>query len=155
MKVEAAVRAVVDDENELVSELGRIGERHSADHDVFHIAHTLATLHRANLGALARFTEVDVEEPGGEGLLGRAREKVSELAGREAVAGIALLRDLRALHLLYAGASIDYVVLAQGAQAARDAELLEVASRCHAQTLRGLKWTVTRIKEAAPQALTA
>jgi hypothetical protein len=26
-------------------------------------------------------------------------------------------------------------------------------SECHAQTLRGMKWTVTRLKTAAPQVL--
>jgi hypothetical protein len=31
--------------------------------------------------------------------------------------------------------------------------LLDTVSGCHAQTLRGLKWTVTRIKTAAPQVL--
>jgi len=70
-------------------------------------------------------------------------------------AGVLLLRDLRELHLLSATASINRVTLGQGAQAAKDAELLAVVSECHAQTLRGMKWTVTRLKTAAPQVLTA
>ena len=41
----------------------------------------------------------------------------------------------------------------QGAQAIRDPDLIEMVSHCHAQTLRGMKWTVTRIKAAAPQIL--
>jgi hypothetical protein len=65
-----------------------------------------------------------------------------------------LLGDLRDLHLRYAAASIDWVILAQGAQAARDAELLATVSASHPQTLRGLKWTTTRLKAAAPQVLT-
>lgn len=52
----------------------------------------------------------------------------------------------RTLHLLYAEASINYVILGQGAQAARDRDLLDAVSLCHAQTLRGMKWTVTRIR---------
>jgi hypothetical protein len=75
--------------------------------------------------------------------------------GRRPEGGLLLLRDLRELHLLYAAASIDWVVLAQGAQAAREADLLEVVTHAHAQTLRGLKWTVTRIKTVAPQVLTS
>jgi hypothetical protein len=54
----------------------------------------------------------------------------------------------------YAEASINWVILGQGAQAARDRELLDAVSDCHAQTLRGMKWTVTRIKSGAPQVLT-
>ena len=70
-----------------------------------------------------------------------------------AEAGLQLLRDLRRLHLTYAVASIDWVLLGQGAQAIRDAELLDAVSECHTQTLRGMKWTVTRLKAAAPQVL--
>lgn len=88
-------------------------------------------------------------------LLGRARENASEVLGRRPEGGLLLLRDLRELHLLYAAASIDWVILAQGAQAAQHAELLKAVTHAHAQTLRGLKWTVTRIKTAAPQVLTS
>lgn len=37
--------------------------------------------------------------------------------------------------------------------AVRDGELLDAVSRCHSQTLRGMKWTLTRLKTAAPQVL--
>jgi hypothetical protein len=95
-----------------------------------------------------------VQQEHGSGLLERAREKTSELVGRRPEPGLLLVRDLRKLHLLYAEASINYVILGQGAQAARDRQLLDACSQCHAQTLRGMKWTVTRIKVAAPQVLT-
>ena len=159
MKIALAIREVVDAETELADELGKIGERHRADHDVFHLSRTLIDVHRANLEALAPFgerygTDVDpADAEAGGGLLARAREKASELAGRRPEAGLLLLRDLRHLHLLYAEASINWVLLAQGAQAVRDAELIEAVSACHAQTLRGMKWTVTRLKTAAPQVL--
>jgi hypothetical protein len=151
MKLDLAIRAVIDDEAGLITELDRVGQRHRTDHDVFHMTHTLTVLHRANVEALGRFGEAD--DPGSAGPMARVREKASELAGRREEAGMLLLRDLRALHLLYAEASIDYILLAQGAQAARDAELLDAVSRAHAQTLRGMKWTVTRLKTAAPQVL--
>jgi hypothetical protein len=38
-------------------------------------------------------------------------------------------------------------MLAQAAQATRDAGLLEPASACHPQTLRQLRWTDTLIKQ--------
>jgi len=47
------------------------------------------------------------------------------------------------------------LLLGQGAQAAKDADLLGVVSLCHPRTMRGMKWTVTRLKEAAPQVLTS
>lgn len=152
MKVGLAVAMVVDDEETILAELRRAGERHAADHDVLHMSHTLAALHRGNLERLAPFADGEPDEHG-DGLLGRAREAASRLASRREETGLLLLRDLRALHLLYAEASIDYVLLGQGAQAARDAALLDACSRNHTQTLRGLRWTVTRLKAAAPQVL--
>jgi hypothetical protein len=65
----------------------------------------------------------------------------SELVGRRPEPGLLLVRDRRRLHLLYGEASINYVILAQGAHAARDRGLLDACFRCHAQTLRGMKWT--------------
>jgi hypothetical protein len=57
--------------------------------------------------------------------------------------------------VLAAGASLDWVALGQAAQAAKDAALLDTVSGCHAETLRALKWTTYRLKEAAPQVLTS
>jgi hypothetical protein len=163
VKLGVAIAGVRDAELALAERLGVLGERHKADHDVHHLSETLQRLARANLERLAPHAERHgvAVEPGdapaghGEGLLARAREKTSELAGRRPEPGLLLLRDLRELHLLYAAASIDWVVLEQGAKAARDAELVAAATECHAQTLRGMKWTVTRLKTAAPQVLTS
>ncbi len=156
------IRDVRDAETRLGEELNTLGERHKTDHDVFHLTQTLQRIVHANLERLAPHGERydvgvdpdDVQEEHGSGLLERAREKTSELVGRRPEPGLLLVRDLRKLHLLYAEASINYVILGQGAQAARDGQLLDACSQCHAQTLRGMKWTVTRIKVAAPQVLT-
>jgi hypothetical protein len=63
------------------------------------------------------------------------REKASELAGRRPEPGLLLLADLRHLHRVAAGVSLDWELLAQGAQAAKDSELLALTdgatrSRC-------------------------
>ncbi len=161
MKVGLAIREVRDAELHVARQLNALGERHKADHDVYHLTETLQRIVRANLERLAPFGErygagVDPDDAPAEhggSLLERAREKASELAGRRPEAGLLLVRDLRALHLAYAEASIDWVILGQGAQAVRDGELLDVVSACHPQTLRGLRWTLTRLKIAAPQVL--
>ncbi len=163
MKLGLAIRDVRDCEEQLGRQLNALGERHRTDHDVFHLTETLQRIARANLERLAphgeRYEVVvdpdEVQPEHGSGLLEKAREKSSELAGRRRASGLLLLHDLRKLHLLYAEASINYVILGQGAQAARDRELLDSCSHCHAQTLRGMKWTVTRIKIASPHVLTS
>ncbi|MFL5835084.1 MAG: hypothetical protein ACJ76K_00700 [Solirubrobacteraceae bacterium] len=145
MKLGLAIREVGDAERTLAQQLNALGERHKTDHDVFHLTETLQRIAHDNLERLA---------PHGSGLLEKAREKSAELIGRRPEPGLLLVRE-RTLHLLYAEASINYVILGQGAQAARDRDLLDAVSLCHAQTLRGMKWTVTRIKTAAPQVLTS
>jgi hypothetical protein len=46
------------------------------------------------------------------------------------------------------------VIVAQAAQALRDAELLGVCTECHTESIVQMHWLLTRIKTAAPQALT-
>ena len=147
MKLGAAIEQVATAERELAAGLLAARERHPDDQDVFHMSKTLADKGSAHLEALAphasRYeTTLDGAQPAGS------------LPETEDPA-LQLLSDLRHLHVLAAGASLDWVALAQGAQAAKDAELLATVSECHDETLRTLKWTTYRLKEAAPQALTS
>ena len=54
-----------------------------------------------------------------------------------------------------AGLSVDRELLAQGAQAATDERLLELAQRCHPETLRQVRWANATLNELAPQTLTS
>lgn len=161
MKLGAAIERAAASEHELVSLLYEIGERHKADHDVFHVTKTLARMEADNLAALAPHAErygtsIDGgEAPGEPGPVHKAVEKGAELVGRRPEPSLLLLRDLRAVYLGASGVSIDWVMLAQGAQAAQDTDLLAAVTECHEQTLRTVKWATTRIKTAAPQALVA
>jgi hypothetical protein len=161
MKIGVAIEAVAAAERELADELIAVGERHKPDHDVYQLTQTLAKMERGHVDALAphaaRYeTEVTDGDGGPDpGPLRTAVEKGAELLGRRPEAGLLLLRDLRRVHLCAAGASLDWVALAQAAQAAKDTELLATVTACHNETLRTLKWTTYRLKEAAPQVLTS
>ena len=160
MKLGMAIEQVASAERELAEELLAVGERHRTDHDVFHMTRTLAKKEHGHLDELAKHagrygTSVGERNGSSPGLLATAREKSAELLGRRPEPGLLLLRDLRELHLLAAGASLDWVALAQGAQAAKDTALLETVTACHDETLKTLKWTTYRLKEAAPQVLTS
>jgi hypothetical protein len=160
MKIGVAIEAVAASERELADELIAAGGRHEPDHDVFHLTKTLARIERGHVDALAphaaRYeTEIEGGDGDGPGPARAAVEKGAELLGRRPEAGVLLLRDLRRLHLCSAGASLDWVALGQAAQAAKDTDLLATVTACHAETLRTLKWTTYRLKEAAPQVLTS
>jgi hypothetical protein len=64
-----------------------------------------------------------------------------------------LLTDLRRVHTAASQVSVDWELLAQAAQALKDKALLDVASRCHPETLRQMRWANAMLKERAPQIL--
>jgi hypothetical protein len=139
-----AVERVARSERELAARLERVGDRHRAEHDVFHLTATLAQMssdRAQRLAAWAEFRRIPLD-------LGTPSADGAEANGQPD-----LLADLRELYLATAAASIDWTVLGQAAQAARDSELLALVSDCHPDTLRQLKWATSRLKQAAPQAL--
>lgn len=87
------------------------------------------------------------------GLLATVESRASELFGRRPEPGLLLLADLRHLYRDTSGVSLDWEVLAQAAQAARDLELLGLAKRCHPETLRQARWANAKLKEASAQVL--
>jgi hypothetical protein len=149
-------------ELDLAERYRAIGERHAADHDVYHQCHSFAQQaeeHARTIAPLAERYGQDVEEDGGpdfwSGILESARRAGSELLGRRPEAGLLLLRDLRTLFLAAEEASITWVMAGQAAQAARDSELLQAVSTCHGEVELQVKWLTTRIKVASPQTLVA
>jgi hypothetical protein len=162
MKIGLAIREVAGAEEDLADELLKVGERHRADHDVYHLSRQLSRWSQGHLAALEPFAEhyevkVDTDGVGREraGLLSAIREKSAELLGRRPSSGLLLLRDLRNVHLLAAEASLNWTLLGQAAQAAKDAELVQCVSLCHPETLRTMRWSLTKLKSAAPQVLTS
>ena len=147
---------------ELAEDYRALGERHTADHDVYHQCHVFAEQCEAHAAQLAAPAERYGESPDAESgpgvwstMLERVRHKSSELLGRAPQAGLLLLRDLRVLFVSAEEVSITWVMAGQAAQAARDAELLAVVRTCHTETEIQVKWLTTRIKVASPQALVA
>jgi hypothetical protein len=83
------------------------------------------------------------------------QQRLSELVGRRQEPALVLLADLRRVYQLAAGVSVDWELLAQGAQAAKDERLLQLSQRCHPETLRQMRWANAMLKELAPQTLTS
>jgi hypothetical protein len=158
-KLAIAISDVHRAETELHDELLALGERHKPDHDVYHLTRTLAQFAQANVAALVPHGErygvnLDCQTAdGSSSIMAGLREKASELLGRRPEVGMLLLSDIRTLYLVACEASIDWVILGQGAQGARDQDLLAVVSSCHPQTLRTVRWATTKLKEVSPQIL--
>ncbi|MDQ0766459.1 hypothetical protein [Streptomyces canus] len=140
------LRALHHGERQLARDLLAVAERHAEEHEVHHVATDLADWSREHADRLA-------EHAAGEGL--RLDDDTPEPRSGEGPEGLLLLHDLRALHLAATENSLHWEMLAQAAQATRDARLLELASACHPQTLRQTRWTDTLIKQVSPQVLTS
>ncbi|MGW5386277.1 hypothetical protein [Nocardia sp. NPDC003963] len=157
MKLHIVIEELQFSERELAGELSAVAIRHRAEYEIHHTAQDLAVRsqdHLRELDALApRF---------GAAAARYRRHRWARLprghrwrgtAGRTPDPGLRLLRDLRRLHQLAAGVSVDWELLAQGAQAAREPELLDLAAQCHPGTLRQLRWTNAMLKALSPQIL--
>ena len=160
-KVGLAIEWLQNAELELANDYRWIGERHALEHDIHHLTRTLASQceqHAEQLRAFAlRYGAQSNEQPDESSpfadTLARSRTKLSELAERQPT-GIVLLGDLRHLFLKTQDVGILWIMLVQAAQALRDQDLLASAKASHQETVTQMHWLLTRIKEAAPQALT-
>jgi hypothetical protein len=157
-KVGLAIAELHRVENDLVGALLTLSDQQKADHEIFHVARDIAGWSRIHVRELARVghdygLDLDAEPDEEPSLLARMKQKGSELTGRFHDPGLLLLADLRHVHRTAAGASLDWEVLAQTAQALQDTELLALAQRCHPQTLRQLRWANAKVKETAAQVM--
>jgi hypothetical protein len=158
-KLLAALRSVLDAEGDLADEYRKVGERHAADHDVFHVGHTLARQCEAHAG---RIRDVVRQATGEElpdaahesplhGLAAALRRGTSAATGRTDKTGPLLLRDLRRLYVLASDCEIAWTIVGQGAEAARDQEVVALFGECCEEIVGQVRWIKTKVKLAAPQ----
>jgi hypothetical protein len=159
VKLGLALREVHRSELRLARSLDAIAARHHSDHGIHHVAVDLAVWSREHVALTAQAgTRYGVrlrQHPRTAALTESAQSWLSDRLGRRPESALLLLADLRRLHRMAAGVSLDWELLAQGAQAAKDQELLGLTQRCHPQSLRQMRWANAMLKELSPQALSS
>ncbi|WP_211238308.1 hypothetical protein [Deinococcus pimensis] len=135
-------------ETRLVDALTKVSEHHGDEPDVFQTCQLLARWSRGHIEQLAPLVEKYREQRNPEP---DALEKALFHGPRSG--GLGLVRDLHDLWLLANEVQLCWTVLEQAAQALRDEELEGVCQNCARETKRQVKFFLTRIKQAAPQAL--
>jgi hypothetical protein len=151
-----ALRALHRAECRLADDLVALADRHRAEHEVHHVATDLARWSREHARRLAG--AAGSEGPPGDPadrLFAPVAASGPQETDRHPAPGLVLLRDLRDVHLAATETSLHWEMLAQAAQASRNAALLELASSCHPRTLRQMRWTNTMIRTLSPQVLTS
>ncbi|MBM7443226.1 hypothetical protein [Streptomyces sp. HB132] len=146
-------------EQHLSEKLTTAAARHCAEHEVYHVATDIAAWSSEHMQGIADASaqhDLNLDEHSDT-----AWPDVSPVHGHKihkpppgsCGPGLLLLRDLRDLHLAAAYNSLHWEMLAQVAQASGATDLLSLASSCHPQTLRQMRWTNTMIKNMSPQIL--
>ncbi|KAA2242344.1 molybdopterin oxidoreductase family protein [Salinarimonas soli] len=135
-------------ERALADALDKVAEAHPREPDIRNECHLLAEWSRSELdaiaGLIARYGEAREAEPK---RLGKA------VSPQGKASGFGLVRDLHDCWLLANETHMSLVVLDQAAKGLRDEEMMGLVERMDAQNKRQRTWLLTRIKQAAPQAL--
>jgi hypothetical protein len=139
-----------DSEESLANAAQLVGAHHGDEPEIAHLCEVLGDQSARHMRALdpvvERYGGPDDPEPG--------RLQAAEFRGaREGSLG--LLRDLQDLYVLASFVDVTWTVVGQAAEALHDQDLLTVVRTCETETAQQLAWLRTRVKEAAPQALTA
>lgn len=158
MKLNLALSELHRSETHLARSLSGLAARHHADHEIANIAGGVllrwSESHLSDLATAAADHGVQLKtEPRTEARATTAQEKLSELLGRRPEPAMLLLVDLRRLYRTAAGVSLDWELLAQGAQALDLPDLVALAKRCHPETLRQVRWANAMLKILSPQVL--
>jgi rubrerythrin len=153
-----ALRELHRSENDLGGELLQASDRHKVDHEIFYVARDIARWSQEHVRELARVgkdygLDLDPEAEDDTTIIATVRQKSAELLGRHHDPALLLLADLRRIHRMAAGVSLDWEILAQTAQALKDRELLALAKDCHPQTLRQLRWANAQLKAQSAQVM--
>jgi hypothetical protein len=157
MKLGMALRELHRSEAKLAREFDVVAARHHNDHGIHHTATDISRWSRQHVELIAeagkRYGVRLRAHPRTTSLTRSAQQWISDRVGRRPEPSLLLLADLRRLHRLAAGVSIDWELLAQGAQVAKDDRLLDLTQRCHPEALRQMRWANAMLKELSPQAL--
>jgi hypothetical protein len=157
-KLALVLRELHRAETSLARDLLALADRHRVDHEVFHVARDIAGWSQIHVRKLAEVgagygAKLNPSPRWQIPAAGALSRRVSTALARRPETGLVLLADLRRVHRKAAGVSVDWELLAQAAQGLRHTDLLEVAHRCHPETLRQMRWANGKLKESATQAL--
>lgn len=135
-------------EQDLADAFKTIADHHGEEPDVYNMCKLLASWseeHVEDIKPLVdRYSEEKSDEPD------RLKQSLFE---QPRTGSLALVRDLHDLWLLANEIHLCYIILLQAARALRDLEMEKICQQFDQQTERQILWLLTRIKQAAPQAL--
>ncbi|MGZ7066872.1 MAG: molybdopterin oxidoreductase family protein [Methanobacterium sp.] len=135
-------------EQQLEQAFKDVAEHHKDEPDVYSACNLLASWSKTQYENIEKFNDRYSEHKESE-----PEDLRKEIFHGPRSGGIGLVRDLHDLWLLANESHISWIVLLQAAKSLRDKELESVCVEGGQQNRRQMAWILTRIKQAAPQAL--
>lgn len=125
-----------------------VGDAHRDEPDVFSLCQRFAAQCDRHADALRPYADRYGEEADDE-----PDRLHAEIFTGSRQGGLGLLRDLHDLYLMAAQCDVSWTMVGQAAKGARDDELARAVDSCEGETAVQMRWLLTRMKQAAPQAL--
>ena len=135
-------------EQQLEQAFKDVAEHHKDEPDVYSACNLLASWSKTHYEMIEKFKDQYFEHKESE-----PEDLRKKIFHGPRSGGVGLVRDLHDLWLLANESHISWIVLLQAAKSLRDKELESVCEECDGQNRRQIAWILTRIKQAAPQAL--
>lgn len=135
-------------EQDLADAFKTISDHHGEEPDVYNMCKLLASWSEEHVEDIKPLVDRYLEEKSDEP--DRLKQSLFE---QPRSGSLALVRDLHDLWLLANEIHLCYIILLQAARALRDLEMEKICQQFDRQTERQILWLLTRIKQAAPQAL--
>ena len=135
-------------EQDLAVAFKTIADHHGDEPDVYNMCKFLSSWSEEHVEDIKRLVDRYSEEKSDEP--DRLKQTLFE---QPRTGSLALVRDLHDLWLLANEIHLCYIILLQAARALRDLEMEKICQQFDEQTDRQILWLLTRIKQAAPQAL--
>ncbi|OON69228.1 molybdopterin oxidoreductase [Hymenobacter sp. CRA2] len=135
-------------EKQITKAFEQVARHHHDEPDIEQMCQKLSAWSREHRGKLVPYLQRYAEKRSSE----PSRLK-QQLFAPPRSGGLGLIRDLHDLWLLTQEAQLCWTVIHQAALALRDEDLKATCEFCSSRTTRQTDWLLSRIKQAAPQAL--
>ncbi|GAA4106518.1 hypothetical protein [Enteractinococcus coprophilus] len=160
MKIGPVLVSIHRSEMNLYHDLLQLSARYVTEPEVHHVAKDLAQWSRNHIAKLAEIATDYGEALQAETSDARASKHAeqhthSESLGIDNPSGLALLWDLRTIHMTASGIAVQWTMLSQGAKALQQSDLLSVVTQCQPETQRQQTWAQAQIKQLSPQVLSS
>jgi len=155
MNIGAILEDIHQKETTLIVELQQLSQRYPTAHEIDHVARDISRWSHRHVRDIARISpdyglHLGAQAPDTTLVGSKMRETLGSVTAGQGLS-TGLLQKLRTIYLHSCDLCLDWELLMQVSQAARDAAAFELASACYPNSVRQMKWAHQTVKTETPQ----